>query len=341
MTPRSEAVGRWLGLRWESRRGKGGAIRVLVTGAAGFIGSSLVERLLSRGDQVVGIDDLCDFYDPARKRANLADALGHAGFTFVECDIRDAEGLSAITHARRLDVVVHLAARAGVRPSIERPGLYADVNVRGTANVLQLAVAAGARRFVFASSSSVYGNTTTYPFHEDDRVNEPISPYAATKLAGEMLCHTFHHLHGLPISCLRFFTVFGPRQRPDLAISLFLSRVGQELPIRVFGDGSTSRDYTFISDIVAGIEAAMGYDAPFRVHNLGNNRPVSLESLIGTVEAVTGRRAIIDRLPLQSGDMLRTCADISRATTELAYEPAVTLEHGMARQWEWMQAGIE
>lgn len=312
-------------------------MRVLVTGAAGFIGSSLVDRLLARGSSVVGVDSLSDFYDPARKRANVAGALAHDTYRLVECDIRDTEALAGAV-AGGIDVVVHLAALAGVRPSLERPAEYADVNVRGTVNVLEAALSAGAGRFLFASSSSVYGNTRTYPFHEDDPVSEPISPYAATKLAGEMLCHTYHHVHGLPISCLRFFTVFGPRQRPDLAISKFLGRVGRGEPIPVYGDGSTSRDYTYIDDIVDGIEASMRHDAPFCVHNLGNSRPVALSELISIVESVVGKEARIDRLPLQDGDMLRTCADVSRATDELGYAPQVSLEDGMARQWEWMRA---
>jgi UDP-glucuronate 4-epimerase len=309
---------------------------VLVTGAAGFIGSTLVERLLADGHSVIGVDDLCDFYDPARKQANLAAALRHPAFRFSRCDIRDAEGLADACDGP-LDAIVHLAAWAGVRPSLERPALYADVNVRGTVNVLELAVAKSVGRLLFASSSSVYGNTKTYPFHEDDRVSEPISPYAATKLAGEMLCHTFHHVYGLPISCLRFFTVFGPRQRPDLAISKFLRRVGEGTAIPVFGDGSTSRDYTYIDDIVDGIVASLADAEPFRIVNLGNNRPGTLAELIGIIEDVVGKQAIIDRQPLQDGDMLRTCADIGHAQTALGYAPQVTLESGIAKQWEWMQ----
>jgi len=230
---------------------------------------------------------------------------------------------------------------AGVRPSIANPAYYTAVNLDGTVNLLDAAVAAGAERFLFASSSSVYGNNPKTPFAEADPVDYPISPYAATKKAGELICHSYHHLHRLPIFCLRFFTVFGPRQRPDLAIGKFLRLVAAGKPIPVFGDGSTSRDYTYIDDILAGVAAALALcgsaAAPgYRVYNLGGNHPVSLADLIALVERVTGRKALIDRQPPQPGDVERTWADLTRSGAELAYRPAISLEDGVARQWRWL-----
>jgi UDP-glucuronate 4-epimerase len=230
---------------------------------------------------------------------------------------------------------------AGVRPSIENPALYTGVNLDGTVNLLDAAAAQRVGRFVFASSSSVYGNNPKTPFVEEDRVDHPISPYAATKKAGELICHAYHHLHAMPIACLRFFTVFGPRQRPDLAIAKFLRLAAQGRAIPVFGDGSTSRDYTFIEDIVAGVLAALDRASGYHVYNLGGSHPVSLSQMIATIERVTGRRLEIDRRPMQAGDVERTWADLSRSRAELGYEPRTTLEAGIARQWSWMgEAGL-
>ncbi len=328
---------------------------ILVTGAAGFIGSSLTDRLLSQGHRVVGFDSFCDFYDPNLKRQNLEKAMPQAGFELVEADIRDRQAVLDTFAQYKPTAVVHLAAMAGVRPSIERPAYYTAVNLDGTVNLLDAAVVAGCGKFLFASSSSVYGNNVKTPFAEEDRVDFPISPYAATKKAGELIAHSYHHLHQLPIHCLRFFTVFGPRQRPDLAIGKFLRLVADGKPIPVFGDGSTSRDYTFIDDIVTGILASLelcgGAGLPeklggpgipgagFRVYNLGGNHPISLGDLIGVIEKVTGKRARIDRKPMQPGDVERTWADLTRSKAELGYEPTTSIEAGIARQWEWMQVG--
>ena len=309
---------------------------VLVTGAGGFIGSHLTDRLLRDGAQVVGLDNLNDFYDPASKRRNLTAALANDRFTFVEADIRDQQQVEQVFNSYQPHIVTHLAAMAGVRPSIERPGLYADVNLNGTVTLLDAAVAAGVQRFVFASSSSVYGDNPKVPFAESDPVDHPISPYAATKKAGELICHTYWHLHRLPIFCLRFFTVFGPRQRPDLAISKFLRFIADGRPIPVYGDGSTSRDYTFVGDIVSGVIAAMTKCDRYGVYNLGGNHPVSLSQLIQTIEDVTGQKAKIDRKPMQPGDVNRTWADLTRSQAELGYAPSTSLAEGIAKQWEWI-----
>ena len=318
---------------------------ILVTGGAGFIGSHTVQRLLTRGERVVVLDNFTGPGDPQRKRddLDLATAKHSDRLTLVEADLRDAPAVSRAFARHRPAAVIHLAAVAGVRPSIADPALYAAVNVTGTAHLLDAAVAHGVERFVFASSSSVYGNNTKIPFHEDDRVDRPISPYAATKRAGELLCHTYHHVHRLPVTCLRFFTVFGPRQRPDLAIHKFLRLVAEGQPIPVFGDGTTSRDYTYIDDIVDGVTAALdrvsliGHGGDYRVYNLGNAAPVSLSDLIAAIGRVVGVEPIIDRQPMQAGDVERTCADITRARLELGYDPATPLEQGIARQWEAMR----
>ena len=314
---------------------------VIVTGAAGFIGSHLSERLLREGRRVIGVDNFCDFYPETMKRANLVEAGRHERFELLELDIRDGEGVERAFAGHRPDAVVHLAAMAGVRPSIERPAYYTQVNLDGTVNLLDAAVKHGVERFVFASSSSVYGNNEKVPFAEDDPVNEPISPYAATKRAGELICHTYSHLHRLPISCLRFFTVYGPRQRPDLAIGKFMRMIDGGEPIPVFGDGSTSRDYTYIDDIIQGVVAALERAEGFRIYNLGNHSPVRLSELIETIERVVGREARIDRRPMQPGDVNRTWADVSRAGAELGFQPTTPLAEGLGRQWEWLRAGRE
>lgn len=310
---------------------------VLVTGAAGFIGSSLTDRLLAEGQSVIGLDNFCDFYDAAIKRRNITHAVSQARFKMEEADIRDRAAVLDLFARHRPKTVVHLAAMAGVRPSIERPDYYTAVNLDGTVNMLDAAVANGCERFVFASSSSVYGNNPKTPFGEEDNVDNPISPYAATKKAGELLCHSYWHIHKLPCFCLRFFTVFGPRQRPDLAINKFLRLVGAGKPIPMFGDGSTSRDYTFIDDIVSGIRAAMDRCDRYRIYNLGGNHPTSLRELIATVERVTGKKATIQPMPMQPGDVERTWADLTRSKAELGYEPRTTIEEGMAKQWAWLQ----
>ena len=311
---------------------------ILVTGAAGFIGSHMTDRLLSCGHRVVGIDNFCDFYDQAIKRRNLESAMKHSNFELVELDIRDRAAILDAFAKYQPNIVVHLAAMAGIRASIEKPGYYTAVNIGGTVNLLDAAVVHRTDKFIFASSSSVYGNNEKVPFAEDDSVDHPISPYAATKKAGELICHTYWHVHRLPTACLRFFTVFGPRQRPDLAICKFLRLIAAGQTIPMFGDGSTSRDYTFIGDIVAGIFATMDRCDRYRVYNLGGCHPVRLSDMISTIERVTGKTASIKQQPMPQGDVSRTWADLSRSRAELDYNPATTLEDGIGRQWQWMQA---
>ena len=310
-------------------------MKILVTGGAGFIGSHLSEALLRRGEQVVIVDDLNDFYSPALKQANL-EAVREAGqFVFRQADIRDQDEMASIIAATRPDAIVHLAARAGVRPSLEQPLLYEDTNVRGTTVLLDAARRFGVRKFVFASSSSIYGMANRVPFREDDHRHAPISPYAATKIAGEMLCHTWAHLYGLRTVCLRFFTVYGPRQRPDLAIRKFVEAIDRGDAIPMFGDGSSSRDYTFVDDTVSGILGAIDYDCAFDVFNLGNSEPVSLREMIRTIERALGKKARLKMLPDQPGDVPITYADISKARRLLGYDPATPFAEGIGRFVEW------
>ena len=312
---------------------------VLVTGGAGFIGSHLVERLLGEGGwRVHVVDDFNDFYDPALKRRNVAPHAGREDFRLYEADIRDRAAMERIFGEARFDCVVHLAARAGVRPSLSEPVLYAETNITGTLNLLELTRARGVRQFVFGSSSSVYGENEKVPFAEDDPVNRPISPYAATKAAGELLCHTYSHLWGLRTVALRFFTVYGARQRPDLAIHKFARLISEGKAVPVFGDGTTRRDYTFVDDIVAGVRAAMDYEASaFEIFNLGESRTVELRELIGLLEKELGRDAIIDRQPLQPGDVPQTFADITKARRLLGYDPQTPIEEGIRRFVEWFR----
>jgi UDP-glucuronate 4-epimerase len=319
--------------------------RILITGVAGFIGSHLAEALAARGSTVIGIDSMDPFYDVNLKRMNLEAIKRGAGtrFQFNQVDICDSMAVMDVFRRYRPRAVVHLAALAGVRPSIERPAAYARVNVEGTANVLEAAVATECERFVFASSSSVYGNNARIPFHEDDDVSEPISPYAATKRSGELLCHAFWRLYGMPIACLRFFTVFGPRQRPDLAIRKFVRLIESGLSVPMFGDGSSSRDYTFVADIVQGICRALERTREFRIYNLGNRTPVSLIELILAIQDAVGKPARIDYLPQQPGDVSRTFADISRAAKELGYHPRTSLTEGLQQfvDWSRLQKSVE
>src|SRR5215204_7127968 len=283
---------------------------VLVTGGAGFIGSHMVARLLDEGQwRVVVVDDFNDFYDPALKRRNVSAHLGREEFALQEADIRDRATLDEVFKGAKFDVVVHLAARAGVRPSLAEPMLYSETNIGGTLNLLELARAHGVRQFGFGSSSSVYGENEKVPFAEDVPVARPISPYAATKAAGELLCHTYSHLFGVRTVALRFFTVYGARQRPDLAIHKFARLISQGQPIPVFGDGTTRRDYTYVDDIIAGVRAAMDYEgAAYEVFNLGESRTVELRELIALIERELGRVAVIERQPPQPGDVPQTFA---------------------------------
>jgi UDP-glucuronate 4-epimerase len=317
-------------------------VNVLVTGGAGFIGSHLCQRLLGRGDSVVCVDNFDPFYDPAVKRRTVEALARSPGFRLAEADIRDVDALAAAVGGERVDAIVHLAARAGVRPSIEDPLLYTRVNVEGTVAMLELARRLGVRPFVFGSSSSVYGNSAPVPFREDDAVAFPISPYAATKRAGELLCHTYAHLHGLATVCLRFFTVYGPRQRPDLAIHKFARLMAAGEPIPFFGDGSTRRDYTYVDDIVQGIEGAMAYAAAhpgcYEVFNLGESDTVPLARLVELLGAALGVEPVLRRLPAQPGDVEQTFADVSRAREMLGYAPGVHIEEGIPRFVEWFRA---
>lgn len=314
---------------------------VLVTGAAGFIGSHVCEQLLARHATVIGLDNFDPYYDPAIKRSNVAaierSAVGYrAQFSFVQGDITDASAMKRLFEQHRPVGVIHLAAKAGVRPSIADPVAYMHANVVGTSVLLERARESNCKRFVMASSSSVYGNASKVPFSEDDPVDKPISPYAASKRACEMLAHAHHALTTMPTACLRFFTVYGPRQRPDLAIQHFLQRISRGETIRMFGDGSTSRDYTSIDDIVAGVLAS--YERidrhGYRIWNLGGSHPTSLREMIATIERVVGQSARIEHAPAQPGDVERTFADLTRSRAELGYEPRTPFERGVALQWE-------
>ena len=312
---------------------------ILVTGGAGFIGSHLVDRLLSEGEwRVSVVDDLNDFYDPAIKCANASTHEKNSNYQLFKADIRDQATLRNIFAGNGFDCLVHLAARAGVRPSLDQPRLYAETNINGTLNLLDLAREHGIKQFVFGSSSSVYGINAKVPFGEDDPVRQPISPYAATKAAGELLCHTYTHLYGMRCVCLRFFTVYGPRQRPDLAIHKFARLISEGKPIPVFGDGTTRRDYTFIEDIIAGVRAAIDYSkTDYEVINLGESRTVELCELISLLEKELGKTAQIDRQPLQPGDVPQTFADIAKARRLLDYNPQTQIEEGIHTFVRWFQ----
>lgn len=308
---------------------------ILVTGGAGFIGSHLVERLLHEGEEVICLDNFDTFYDPGIKRRNLAEALRFPSFTLIEGDIRDPAQVERALSGRRVGAIVHLAARAGVRPSLQDPLLYVDVNVRGSLVLLEAAARAGVERFLFASSSSVYGARETVPFREDDQADSPVSPYGATKRAAEILCTTYHHLSGTPMTLLRLFTVYGPRQRPEMAIHKFARLIdrGEEIPL--YGDGETERDYTFISDIIDGICRALRKCAGCEVINLGDARPVPLTQLVALLEEGLGKKARIRRYPAQPGDVPRTYASVSKAQALLGYVPSVPLEEGIAEFLRW------
>jgi UDP-glucuronate 4-epimerase len=312
---------------------------ILITGGAGFIGSHLVERLLAEGDwRITVVDDFNDFYDPSIKRSNIEPYISNSNFKLIEADIRDFFSLEEVFHEGRFDCVVHLAARAGVRPSLTETRLYVETNVNGTTNLLELAREHGVKQFVFGSSSSVYGENKKVPFSEDDPIFNPISPYAATKAAGELLCHTYSHLYGMRIVCLRFFTVYGARQRPDLAIHKFAKLINAGKPIPVFGDGTTRRDYTYVDDIISGVRAAIGYDqSKYEVINLGESRTVELRELISLLENALGQKAQIDRQPKQPGDVPQTFADIAKARRLLNYNPQTQIEDGISLFIDWFR----
>lgn len=310
---------------------------VLVTGAAGFIGSTLCERLLAEGRSVVGLDNFDPFYPEPHKRANLAKAGRSDRFALVRADVRDAAAVRDVFSARRIDAVVHLAALAGVRPSLERPAEYADVNVRGTAVLLEAAARAGRARVVFASSSSVYGERPDGPFRESDPVDRPVSPYAATKRAGELIAHTFHHAWGLPVTCARIFTAYGPRQRPDLAVRKFAERLRAGKAVPVFGDGSAQRDFTYIDDLVDGLVRAIDRDLGFAVLNFAGGRTVTVLEVVSALERELGVEAEIDWQPEQTGDVRCTWGDISAAREALGYQPVIGFEEGVRRMAAWLR----
>jgi UDP-glucuronate 4-epimerase len=313
-------------------------MRIIVTGAAGFIGSNLTDRLLSDGHEVVALDNFDPFYAERQKRENLEDAASRPDFRLVEMDIRDADGVGRLFAEVEPDAVVHLAARAGVRPSIDQPALYSEVNVTGTVNLLQASVRlAVLPRFVYASSSSVYGDRDTAPFREDDQVDLPVSPYAATKKACELIAHSFHHIYGIPVTGQRFFTAYGPRNRPDLAIAKFAALIDAGKSVPMFGDGSTRRDYTYVADIVDGIVRAVERCRSHHLYNLGNSDPTRLTDLIALLGEALGREPVIERLPEQRGDVRQTHADISLARAELGYEPSTSIAAGLARYAEWLK----
>ncbi|MEQ1642931.1 MAG: GDP-mannose 4,6-dehydratase [Pyrinomonadaceae bacterium] len=313
---------------------------ILVTGGAGFIGSHLVAKLLSEGTwSVTVVDDFNDFYSPEIKRANVAEHLKSPDYRLVEADIRDSVALESLFNETKFDVIVHLAARAGVRPSLAEPKLYTETNINGTVNLLELAREHGIKQFVFGSSSSVYGINAKVPFAEEDRIHQPISPYAATKAAGELICHTYSHLYDIRCVCLRFFTVYGPGQRPDLAIYKFSKLITEGKPIQMFGDGTARRDYTYVDDIIQGVRAAIDYDRSiYEVFNLGESQTTQLKDLISLLERSLDAHAIIDHQPTQPGDVPITFADISKSKELLGYNPTTKIADGIPKFVEWFRS---
>ena len=308
---------------------------ILITGIAGFIGSHLGEKLVSYGHTVLGIDNFDPFYSKNSKIENLKQLKASDQFFFFEEDIRNGLSINNIFENNKIDVVIHLAAKAGIRPSIEHASEYCEVNINGTLNLLESMRQNSVSKLIFASSSSVYGNNTKVPFSEMDPVDNPISPYAATKRSGELLCNVYSHLYQFDISCLRLFTVFGPRQRPDLAIHKFTRLIDLDKPIPFFGDGSTARDYTYIDDIVEGIMCSLNKLKGFNIYNLGESRTVTLNKLIHAIESVINKKAILERHSLQPGDVQQTFADITKAQKELGYDPKYDLEMGIQKFVDW------
>jgi UDP-glucuronate 4-epimerase len=310
-------------------------VRILLTGGAGFIGSHLAERLLERGETLSVLDSFDDFYDPRAKERNIEQVRKKGELSLYRADLRDDAALRELFRAERPEAVIHLAARAGVRPSFENPQLYASVNISGTTTLLGLVREFGVQHFVFGSSSSVYGVNSSVPFKETDPVGQPISPYAVSKRAGELLAFTYHYNYEIPVTCLRFFTVYGPRQRPDMAIHKFSHRIRAGDEIALYAQGRSSRDYTYVDDIVDGILAALAAPAGFQIFNLGDSRGVALTDLIGLLEKALGKRARVCYLPAQEGDVPLTLADISLARERLGYAPSIAIEEGIPRFVEW------
>lgn len=316
-------------------------MNILVTGAAGFIGSHLCERLLRKNHKVVGLDNFDEFYDPLVKQSNISSCLQNSNFKFVEGDISNANCVEAVLEKQNIDFIIHLAAKAGVRPSIKDPLGYVSVNINGTVLMLEAAKKYDIKKFIFASSSSVYGNNKKVPFSETDGVDFPISPYAATKKSGELICYMYSHLYEMDITCLRFFTVYGPRQRPDLAIHKFARLIESGKPIDVFGDGSTKRDFTYIDNIIDGILAAINSCCGYEIYNLGSSNPIRLDELIKQIENVLGKKASVNYQPSQPGDVIQTYADITKAKSRLGYEPKTPLCLGLASFAEWLRTPIK
>ncbi len=318
-------------------------MKILLTGGAGFIGSHFAERLLEQGHEVVSIDNLNPFYDPAIKEQNLREIQKKGGRRFIDIrgDIRDRKFVEEVFEAHRPEEVVHLAAMAGVRPSIAEPLLYQEVNIQGTMNLLEAMRSRNVRKMIFASSSSVYGNNRKVPFSEDDNVDNPISPYAATKKAGELICYTYHHLFDFSMVALRFFTVYGPRQRPEMAIHKFTRLIDEGKPVPMFGDGTSKRDYTYIADIVDGMMRTLDIEEGYHLYNLGESHTTSLRELITLIEKALGKQAQIQQLPQQPGDVDITYADISRAKRELGYDPHTSMEEGIRRFVAWYRESQE
>lgn len=309
---------------------------VLITGGAGFIGSSLTDNLLSEGHNIICVDNFSDYYPPEIKRQNISEALKNPNFKLYETDIEDAQALEKIFAENKIDIIVHLAARAGVRPSIEQPVEYIKTNILGTMNILECMKKYDIKKLCMASSSSVYGNCQEEKFSEDLNIRKPISPYAASKMADELICYTYHHLYNFEITMLRFFTVYGPRQRPDLAINKFVRKINAGEAIEMYGDGTTMRDYTYIDDIVSGIKAAMKYDkTPYEIFNLGGGSPVTLREMISTIETVLNKKAIIKQLPMQPGDVEKTVCDISKPQALLGYVPQTSFFDGIKKYVHW------
>jgi len=306
-----------------------------ITGGAGFIGSHLIKELLEKNHRIICFDDFNDYYSPVTKRNNIQGHANNSNFNLIEGDVRDSALLENIFLKNNFDCVVHLAARAGVRPSIYYPKLYADVNILGTLNILECAKKYKVKKCIFASSSSVYGNNKKVPFLEIDPVDFPISPYAATKRAGELLCYNYHHLYGISIACLRFFTVYGPRQRPEMAIHSFIRSIARDDTIIMYGDGLTSRDYTYVDDIVSGIFLSIEKEFEFEIFNMGNSYPVPLIDLIRMIEKYSGKSAKIEKKPLQPGDVEKTYAGIEKAKNLLGWKPEVGIDDGIQRTVEW------
>ena len=315
--------------------------RILVTGGAGFIGSHLVDRLADQGRAAICLDNFNDFYDPRLKRNNMSGFVGRPGVEVVEGDIRDVDLLERLFSEMRPKQVVHLAAMAGVRPSLEKPRLYQDVNGMGTLNLLEMSRRYEVEHFVFGSSSSVYGLNSKVPFSPDDRVDCPISPYAATKLANELVCRTYNHLYGLKVTCLRFFTVYGPRQRPDLAIRKFTALIDRGEPVPVYGDGTFKRDYTYVDDIMDGMLKALDMRFDFEIFNLGESRTTETIQLVRLIAEALGKRADVKHQPVQPGDMPITFADIEKSKRVLGYDPKVAIEEGIPLFVDWFRAQKE